>query len=181
MDKEIRGCWPACYEETGKEKKKKKTLSLQISLLDFYKSYSGTPASYLYFWTMEMMFQRTHLQLKGKCQLIASHLSDLILFVNFSSVCLYSQPKQIFWNHTAYVKIVFVRKSVSPNVTGLRITDHVNSGVDCNIICTSWSISLQPGYIYFSNLPQKIIITVMYSIIHISSSCIHCRIRNIIC
>lgn len=55
MDKEIQGCWPACYEETGKEKKKK-TLSLQISLLDFYKSCSGTPASYLYLWTMEMMF-----------------------------------------------------------------------------------------------------------------------------
>jgi hypothetical protein len=54
MDKEVQGYWPACYEENGKEKKK--ALSLQISLLDFYKSYSGTPASYLYFWTMKMMF-----------------------------------------------------------------------------------------------------------------------------
>lgn len=54
MDRKLRGCWPACCEEIGKEKKK--ALSLQISLLDFYKSYSGTPASYLYFWTMEMMF-----------------------------------------------------------------------------------------------------------------------------
>jgi hypothetical protein len=53
IDKELRGCSPACYEETGKEKK---NLSHQISLLDFYKSYSGTPASYLYFWTLETMF-----------------------------------------------------------------------------------------------------------------------------
>jgi hypothetical protein len=150
MDKELRGCSPACYEEIGKEKT---ALSHQISLLDFYKSYSGTPASYLYFWALETMFQRTHLQLKGKCQLI-SHLSDLIFFINFSSVYLHSRPTQLLWNHTAYLNIAFVGKSVSTNVTSLIITAHVNSGVDSNIICTSWSISLQPGYIYFSNLPQ---------------------------
>jgi len=121
MDKELRGCSSACYEETGKEKEKEKALSLQISLLDFYKSYSGTPASYMYFWTLEMMFKRTHLQLKGKCQLIVSHLSDLIFFVNFSSVCLYSRPKQILWNHAAYLNIVFVGKSVSTNNTSGKI------------------------------------------------------------
>jgi hypothetical protein len=53
MDKELRGCSSACYEETGKEKKK--ALSHQISLLDFYKSYSGAAASYLYFWTLETL------------------------------------------------------------------------------------------------------------------------------
>lgn len=136
MDKKLQGCSPACCEEFGKEKKKAfshqiycliSTNHVQVLLLDIGDNVlEDLPA------------------VEGEVPAYCQSFVRFNFFFNFSSVYLYSRPKQIFWNHAAYLNIVFVEKSVSTNVTSLRITAHVNSRVDCNIICTSWSICLQP-------------------------------------
>jgi hypothetical protein len=68
----------ACYEEIVTEKRR--YLSCQTSVLDFFKTISETCASPPYCWTMQMMIQM--IQEEGSPPQIVIYLSVLTLFVN---------------------------------------------------------------------------------------------------
>lgn len=66
---------------------------------------------------------------------IVSHLSDLIFVCEFFITIYFSSPKQIVWSHASHPNIVLWENL--PRLTSLVSESHdVNSGDDCNIICT---------------------------------------------
>ena len=113
-----RNCEDSCW--LGGDLKEKRSLSARLQCLICSCHPQGLVHRHLYCWTVDMMFQMTHLQTEMKCLLLKlPHFGHHYYFccVNLLKYEYIFWSKLIIWKHPPHFNVALMVKSVAAELT----------------------------------------------------------------